>query len=275
MKCGTTGLRPTFGRVPRTGAMPLSWTMDKIGAIGRTVEDTVHVLAAIHGEDAGDPASRSVPLSFDAAAPVRGLRVGYDPAWFESEGATAVDRAALAAARRTGVTLEPIEVPALPYEALLPILMAEAAAAFEDLTLSDRDDRLAWQDPEAWPNSFRTARFVSAIDLVQADRLRRQAMRAMAGVFARVEAVIAPSFVGPMLTATNFTGHPSLTLRAGFAERAPRNYPPRPDEDLGPAFSAPHGITLYGRLFREGVLCQLGLALQRELAVWDRRPPGF
>lgn len=275
LRCGTTGLRPTFGRVARTGAMPLVWSMDKIGPIGRTVEDTMAVLAVIHGADSGDPASRTEPLTFNARSPassLRGKKVGYDPAWLKSETVNDVDRAVLGAMTRLG--LEPVELtlPDLPYASLLPILIAESAAAFEDLTLDNKDDQMTWQDKDAWPNTFRAARFLSAIDLIQADRLRRQVMEAMATIFDRVDLLWSPSGVGPLLTITNYTGHPSLTLRAGFVERDPIDWP-KSGADLGPAFTAPHGTTLYGRLFDEGTLCRVGQALERELAVWDRRPP--
>lgn len=277
MRCGTTGLRPTFGRVPRTGAMTLSWTMDKVGPIARTVEDTLWVLKAIHGADPGDPSSVTVPLAFDANAPLGGYTVGYDPEWF-GKGANDVDRAALEALRQTGVRLREMKLPELPIDGMLPILFAECAAAFEGLTLKDLDDQLDWQDPEAWPNTFRQARFLSAVDLVQADRLRRRVMVAYAKLFGEVNALFGPSFAGNLLTATNYTGHPSLTLRAGFIEvTRPRALTATEEKRLaalpeGPPRKVPHGVTLWGRLDDEGTLARIGLALEQRLGVWAERP---
>jgi Asp-tRNA(Asn)/Glu-tRNA(Gln) amidotransferase A subunit family amidase len=272
MRCGTTGLRPTFGRVPRTGTMALCWSLDKVGPITRFVDDAALVLAAIHGRDDGDPASRRLPYAFDARRSAKGLRVGFVEAWFADEASTAVDRQALDALKAIGVELVPIEIPALPYTPLLTILLAEAATAFEALTLDGRDDQLGWQSADAWPNTFRAARFLSAVDLVAADRLRREAMIAFDRTFANIDAVFGPSFAGSMLLATNCTGHPSLTLRAGFVERAPEpDVDGRKAEDQSAA-SCPHGITLWGHLYDEGTLCTIGRALQAELAVAARHP---
>lgn len=257
MRCGATGLRPTFGRVARTGAMALCWSLDKIGPICRTVEDTALVLSALNGADAGDPSSVNMPFNFDAGRPVEGLRVGFDPRWFEGEREPrALDRRALAAARETGLELVEIELPDRPYGTLMTILLAEAAAAFEELTLSGDDDTLVWQDPDAWPNTFRRTRFVPAVEYVQAERFRRQVMTMMAGQFENLDAMLSPSYAGSLLLITNNTGHPSLTIRTGF-------------KDDG----TPHGITLWGRLFDEGTLCRIGMALEERLDVWSRRPP--
>ncbi|MHC5008397.1 MAG: amidase [Planctomycetota bacterium] len=256
MRCGTTGLRPTFGRVARTGAMALCWSLDKIGPICRTVEDCALVLAHINGADPGDPSSIDVPFEFDATQSVARLRVGYAPKWFDGQRVTDVERRALDAARGTGVNLVEIELPDWPYDTLMTILRVEAAAAFEELTLSDRDDELKWQAPQAWPNFFRQARFAPGIEYVQAQRFRRQVMEMMATKLADVDAIISPSFAGSLLMITNHTGHPSLTLRCGFREDG-----------------TPRGITLWGRLFDEGTLCRLGMALEGWLHVWGQRPP--
>ncbi|HWY83234.1 MAG TPA: amidase [Roseiarcus sp.] len=220
-RCGTTGLRPTFGRVSRAGGMALCWSLDKVGAICRFVEDTGVVLAAINGADGADRFSIEAPFRFDAEAAISGLKLGYLPEAF-GEGATEIDHAALAASRRLGVKVVEISLPPLPYEALMNVVYAEAAAAFEDLTLSDLDDTLKWQDDGAWPNTFRKARFLSAVDHVQLDRLRYQVMLALDELFGKVDAVIGPFMTGPMLIASNFTGHPCLHLRAGFLEVATR-----------------------------------------------------
>lgn len=258
MRCGTTGLRPTFGRVARTGAMALCWSLDKIGPICRTAEDCALVLHAINGADPGDASSVDEPMAFDAGRRLSEMRVGYVPAWFEGRGSSEIDRAALAALRRTGVKMVPIEMPQVDAGPLITILNVEAAAAFEELTLTGRDDELVWQEPRAWPNSFRKSWFTPAIELVQAERLRREVCEQMGHAFEGVDAVFGPSFAGGMLLITNNTGHPSLTLRAGF------------DED-----GDPRGVTLWGGLFDEGAIVRLGMAIERELGVWDRRPGSF
>ncbi|HEY1940882.1 MAG TPA: amidase [Roseiarcus sp.] len=279
-RCGTTGLRPTFGRVSRAGGMTLCGTLDKVGPICRSVEDTAIVLSAINGFDPADRGSIDAPFDYDAEAAISGLRLGYLPAAF-GEGATDVDRAALEAARRLGVEIVEVSLPDLPYGSLMNILSAEAAAAFEDLTLSNRDDELKRQDEGAWPNAFRIARFLSAVDHVQLDRLRYEVMLAVDGLFSKVDALIGPFMTGPMLIASNFTGHPCLHLRAGFLELASRTAPaslasgkitigaPAADSRT---FTVPQGISLWGRLFEEGTILNLGAALERELGVARRRP---
>ena len=280
MRCGVAGLRPTFGRVPRTGAMTLCWSLDKLGPMARGVEDTLLVLAAITGPDAGDLSSVPSRLDFDATASVQGLRVGYLPAWMSGPPATDVDRASLDTARRVGMVPVEVTLPDWAYGSLSIILFAEAAAAFEELTLSRGVDALTMQVPDAWPNTFRQSRFLSAVDFVQADRLRRKVAEEMARVFASVDLLLVPSLRDEILTITNFTGHPSLTLRAGFVEvdRARSDWAPDPAHPL-PTFSprrrVPHGITLIGRLFDEGTLGRAGIALERAFGVAAERPPGF
>lgn len=276
-RCGTTGLRPTFGRVSRAGGMALCWSLDKVGPICRSVEDTAIVLAALNGFDLADRGSIDAPFHFDAMAGIAGLRVGYLPSAFADEGATDVDRAALEAMRGLGVELVEVSLPALPYDSLMNIVYAEAAAAFEDLTLDGLDDSLTWQGEGAWPNIFRKARFLSAVDHVQLDRLRYQVMLALDAAFAGVDAMIGPFDTGPMLLATNFTGHPGLHLRAGFAElptRAPSSLGDARGEATagGPRFRVPQGISLWGKLFDEGQILNLGIALERTLDVAAERP---
>ncbi|MCH9680236.1 MAG: amidase [Deltaproteobacteria bacterium] len=273
MRCGTTGLRPTFGRVSRTGAMALCWSMDKVGPIARSVEDCALVLHAINGADAGDPSSLDVPLELDLSRPLDGITVGIIPGWFSGDDLTEPERALPKALRDAGMKVRELpSLPDLPYAAMLTILYAEAAAAFEALTLDDRDDELVWQQPQAWPNGFRRARLLSAIDLVQAQRVRREVMNAMAERFADVDVLAGPSFAGGMLLATNMTGHPSLTLRAGFVDRGPIDS--LSSEALaGEPRPMPQGVTLWGRLFDEGTLCRAGMALQQHLGVASRRPP--
>jgi Asp-tRNA(Asn)/Glu-tRNA(Gln) amidotransferase A subunit family amidase len=280
MRCGITGLRPTYGRVPRTGAMTLCWSLDKLGPMTRGVEDAMLVLQAISGSDAGDVSSVPSKLDFDAGAPIQGLRVGYFPGWMKESPATDVDRAALEAVKKLGMVPVEVAIPDWPYSSLDLILFAEGAAAFEELTLSRGVDQLKVQVPDAWPNIFRQARFLSAVDFVQADRFRRKVAGEMGRIFSQVDLLLVPSLRDEMLTIANNTGHPSLTMRAGFVEvsEARSDWAPDPGNPL-PKFSpprrVPHGVTLIGRLFDEGTLGRAGLALERTLGVVAERPPGF
>src|SRR3954451_1414790 len=280
MRCGVTGLRPTFGRVPRTGAMTLCWSLDKLGPMTRGVEDTMLVLRAISGPDAGDVSSVPARLDFDAGASVKGLKVGYVDAWMKENPATDVDRATLDLIGKLGMVPTPVTIPNWPYDSMYLVLFAEAAAAFEELTLSHQDDQLRAQVPDAWPNLFREARFLSAVDFVQADRLRRKVAMMMSQLMSSVDLLLVPSLRDEMLVITNNTGHPSLTLRAGFVRvsEARSDWAPDPKNPL-PRFSpprrVPHGVTLLGRLFDEGTVAQAGVALERAFAVAGERPPGF
>ncbi len=280
MRCGVTGLRPTYGRVPRTRAMTLCWSLDKLGPMTRGVEDGLLVLRVISGPDAGDLASVPSKLDFDVTATVQGLRLGYFPGWMKESPATDVDRNALTAAQRLGMVPVEVQMPDWPYDSLDIILFAEAAAAFEEMTLSGQMDQLRAQVADAWPNLFRESRFLSAVDFVQADRFRRKVAQEMARLMSEVDLLLVPSLRDEMLTLTNFTGHPALTLRAGFVEvsEARSDWAPDPAHPL-PKFSpprrVPHGVTLIGRLFDEGTLGRAGVALEREFAVRSERPPGF
>ncbi len=280
MRCGVTGLRPTFGRVPRTGAMTRCWSLDKLGPMARSVEDTMLVLNAISGPEPGDLASVPSTLSFHAGAHVAGLRVGYFPTWMKASPATDVDRSALETVKKLGMTLVEIAIPDWPYDSLNLILFAEAGAAFEEITLSRKVDQLKAQVPDAWPNVFRQSRFLSAVDFVQADRFRRKVAQEMANVFSQVDLLLVPSLRDEMLVISNNTGHPSLTLRAGFVDvsQARSDWAPDPKNPL-PKFSpprrVPHGVTLIGRLFDEGTLAQAGMALETAFGVAGERPAGF
>ena len=280
MRCGVTGLRPTYGRVPRTGAMTLCWSLDKLGPMTRSVEDAMLVLHAVTGPDGKDVSCVPSKLDFNAAAPVSGLKVGYFPQWMKEAPATDVDRAALASLPTLGMTPVEVSLPDWPYDNLDLILFAEAAAAFEEITLNHQVDTLKSQEPDAWPNTFRQARFLSAVDYVQADRLRRMVAQEMARIMTEVDLLLVPSLRDEMLTLTNFTGHPSLTLRAGFVEvsEARSDWAPDPAHPL-PKFSpprrVPYGVTLIGRLFDEGTIAGAGLALERHFNVARETPPSF
>ncbi len=280
MRCGVTGLRPTFGRVPRTGAMTLCWSLDKLGPMTRSVEDAMLVLHAITGPDQADVACLPSHLDFDASAPVKGLRVGFFPAWMREAPATDVDRAALDTVRQIGMVPVEVSIPDWPYDSLNVVLFSEAAASFEELTLSDEISQLRMQVPDAWPNQFRQARFLSAVDFVQTDRFRRRVAGEMARVFSQVDLLLVPSLRDEFLVITNFTGQPSLTMRAGFVEvsQARSDWAPDPKNPL-PTFSpprrVPHGVTLVGRLFDEGTMVRAGLAMERAFNVVRERPEGF
>lgn len=280
MRCGVTGLRPTFGRVPRTGAMTLCWSLDKLGPMTRSVEDAMLVLHAISGPDAGDVSSVPSHLDFDAAAPVAGVKVGYVESWMKERPATDVDRAAMDAIRALNMELKPVTLPDWPHGSLMPVLFAEGAASFEELALTHQLGTLKAQVKDAWPNLFRQARFLSAVDFVQADRLRRKFAIEMARIFREVDVLLVPSLRDEQLTITNFTGHPSLTMRAGFVEvsEARSDWAPDPAHPL-PTFTpprrVPHGITLLGRLFDDGLVGRVGVALERHVNVSGERPAGF
>ena len=280
MRCGVTGLRPTFGRVPRTGAMTLCWSLDKLGPMARSVEDTMLVLQVITGPDGKDISSVPSKLAFDANTPVTDLKVGYFSAWMKEAPATEVDRAALAAIPKLGMTAVEVSLPDWPYDNLDLILFAESAAAFEEITLNHQLDTLKAQVPDAWPNTFRQSRFLSAVDFVQADRLRRMVALEMARIMNQVDLLLVPSLRDEMLTITNFTGHPSLTLRAGFVEvsEARSDWAPDPAKPLpkfNPPRRVPHGVTLIGRLFDEGTITRAGLALESHFNVAQENPLGF
>lgn len=270
-RCGVVGLRPTFGRVPRTGAMPLSWSFDKLGPIARTPRDTGIVLSAIAGFDPGDPwgVPNTFPTPQDVAIlsdPRPLVRVGFHPDWFadredESEGfdpPTALKRAVLAAVRRmAGVSMREVSLPDLPIRALSLLLSADAAAVFEELTLSGRDDLLAVQSADGWANTFRVARMLSAVDYVQLDRMRQKLVTAMAAMMEPLDCLIAPAYAdgGRLLFATTATGHPSLTFPIGMREDG-----------------LPDSLTLWGKPWGEATLIRLAEEIQKEFSLGTARP---
>jgi Asp-tRNA(Asn)/Glu-tRNA(Gln) amidotransferase A subunit family amidase len=284
MRCGVTGLRPTFGRVPRTGAMTLCWSLDKLGPMARSVEDTMLVLEAIAGPDASDLATEPpLRLAYIIPGGKEKQRIGYFPQWMNEAPATDVDRMAMEKLKELGYQLVEVKLPDWPYDSLDLILFAEAAAAFEELTLSGGLNELRSQAPDAWPNSFRQARFLSAVDFVQTDRFRRMVAMEMArllGSKGECDLLLVPSLRDEMMQIANFTGHPSLTLRAGFVEvsEARSDWAPDPAHPLpkfDPPRRVPHGVTLIGPLFGEARLGTVGMELEQALKMADKRPPGF
>ena len=270
-RCGTTGLRPTFGRVSRSGCMALCWSLDKVGPICRCVEDTGIILSIINGYDENDRFSIKAPFNFDIEKTTDDLKIGYIPDTFGAD-ATELDKDILRIVSNLGFDLQAVELDDLPYSSLINILHAEAAASFEDLTLSNKDDTLAWQANEAWPNSFRKARFLSAVDHVQLDRLRYLVMKAMDDLFKDIDILIGPFDVGPMLVASNFSGHPCLHLRVGFESLFTRTRIKSEKIETKKKFIVPRGLSIWGALFEEEKILNFGLALEAQLNIADQRP---
>jgi Asp-tRNA(Asn)/Glu-tRNA(Gln) amidotransferase A subunit family amidase len=311
-RCGCTGLRPSFGLVPRTGAMALSWSMDKLGPICRTVEDCALVLDAIQGCDGKDPSVQPAAFNWDANLDWRKLRAGYLKTEFEprpessqppkeepaktpeeqkkrdeqkkrraaararAEYDRKYDEAALAKLQEMGVKLEPVEMPKFPYDTMVPMLAAEAAAAFDELTRTGRDKLLTAQKDYDWPNSFRAARFIPAVEYIQAARARRLAMEAVAKVFAEFDVIVAPTS-GQQLVITNLTGHPAVILPNGLrGDDAPK---PQTDEDTGLLNPGGPGtmtsLTFLGKLYGEAALLAFARAYQEATGFHRLHPPQF
>ncbi len=237
-RCGVTGLRPTFGRVSRSGAMALSWSMDKIGPICRTVEDCALVLDAIRGPDGKDASVIDAPFNYSPGIVLQKLRIGYLKADFDSDKANGKnDAAALDVLRRLGAKLIPLSLPRYPVDALSIILSAESAAAFDELTRSGRDDLMVRQIKNAWPNVFRTSRFIPAVEYIEANRIRSLVIREMARMMDSIDVFVAPPFAGENSLVTNLTGHPCVVVPDGFNEGG-----------------MPTSIVFVGRLFGEATL---------------------
>jgi Asp-tRNA(Asn)/Glu-tRNA(Gln) amidotransferase A subunit family amidase len=256
-RCGVTGLRPTFGRVSRSGAMALSWSMDKIGPICRSAADCALVFDAICGPDGQDLTVVDLPFNWDPDLDIKSRRIGYLKKAFEREYRTQkIDLASLDVLRSLGVELIPFDLPEdLPVEAIGFILNAEAAAAFEELTLSNHDDLLVRQERNAWPNVFRQARFIPAVEYIQANRIRTRLMQEMAARLQNIDVYVAPSFEGDNLLLTNLTGHPAVVVPDGFDEKG-----------------LPTSITFIGRLYEESKILEVAHAFQLATAHHLKHP---
>jgi Asp-tRNA(Asn)/Glu-tRNA(Gln) amidotransferase A subunit family amidase len=297
-RCGVTGLRPTFGLVPRTGAMALSWTMDKIGPICRAVEDCAMVLEAIYGPDGEDLSVRDAAFNWNADFDWKSLRVGYLKESFDpdkaapgekipegeteeekkrrerSERQTAASRvrraydrrydlAALDQLRALGLNLIPLALPDLPYEAMTPLLTAEGAAAFDELTLTGRDKLLTQQGPDDWPNNFRVSRFYPAVEYIQANRARSLAIREVSAIFSKVDVIVASTF-SQQLSVTNLTGHPAVIVPNGLrGADAPIPMPVDSDDDQAGGPGTPVSITFLGSHYQDAKLCAFAKAYQQ------------
>jgi Asp-tRNA(Asn)/Glu-tRNA(Gln) amidotransferase A subunit family amidase len=307
-RCGTTGLRPTFGFVPRTGAMALSWTMDKLGPITRSAEDCALVLSAICGPDGKDLSVAPARFNWDSERYWRALRIGYLKSEFDpvsplkpaepkpnetpdekkecekrdAERAAAharrvydqrYDLAALDKLRTMGVQIIPVELPKLPYEAMTSLLTAEAAAAFDDLTITGRDSLLTAQGPQDWPNLFRVARFFPAVEYIQANRARSLAIQQVSALFNQVD-IIVTATTGTQLVATNLTGHPALIvpngLRGADAPRPPKIDDGENDDIGGPG--TPVSLTFLAGHYQDAQLAAFGRAYQQATEFHKRHP---
>jgi Asp-tRNA(Asn)/Glu-tRNA(Gln) amidotransferase A subunit family amidase len=258
-RCGVTGLRPTYGRVSRSGAMALSWSMDKLGPFARSVEDCALVFDAIHGADGRDPTARDAPFNWDSERPLSDLRVGYFRRGFESDAATEHDQAALETLRSLGVAPVPIDLPSeYPLSALRIILRAEAGAAFDELTLSGRDDLLVRQTAGSWPNSFRVAHMIPAVEYIQANRVRTMLMGALETALEGIDVFITPTRAPDQLLMTNLTGHPAVVLPSGF-------------NDDG----TPVSTVFVGQLWADAETLRVAKAWQDATDFHTRRPPLF
>ncbi len=259
-RCGTTGLRPTFGRVSRAGAMALSWSMDKIGPITRTVEDCAIVFEAIRGPDGIDQTVVDLPFNYTPDVKWSELRIGYVKSLFERDYPNKKnDAATLETLRKLGANLIPIELPdTYPVRAISFILSAEAAAAFDELTRSNRDDLLVRQIKNAWPNVFRTARFIPAVEYINANRIRTLLMREMDKIFEKVDVYVVPSFGGNNLLLTNLTGHPCVVVPNGFNDKG-----------------SPTSISFIGDLFDEATVLAVAKAYQDATDFHLKHPPKF
>jgi Asp-tRNA(Asn)/Glu-tRNA(Gln) amidotransferase A subunit family amidase len=309
-RCGTTGFRPTFGFVPRTGAMALAWTMDKLGPICRAAEDCALVMQSIYGPDGVDSSVHSAPFLWDPNINWKQLRVGYAKKLFEDQPSAedppangtpeelkewdshkedrasararreydrTYDLAALAKLQAMGVELQVVELPDLPLDAISLLLNAEAAAAFDDLTMTGRDELLTEQGPEDWPNIFRAARFYPAVEYIQANRARTVAMRQMAKLFETVDIIVVPSSSDAQLILTNLTGHPAVIvpngLRGNDAPKPPAVDTGEDDSIGGPG--TPVSLTFLGRLYNDSALLAFATAYQQATDFLHLHPPGF
>ena len=258
-RCGTTGLRPTFGRVSRAGGMALSWSMDKVGPIARSAKDCALVFEVIRGSDGKDPSVVDAPFNYRQVTEARNLKVGYLAESFQQSRANAFnDSLSLKVLRDMGIELHEVSLPAdIPIYPLTIILASEASAAFDALTRSKQDSLMVRQDKGAWPNYFRTSRFIPAVDYVNANRIRTRLIQEMNKLFEEYDVIVAPSF-GGQLVLTNLTGHPCLVMPNGFNDRG-----------------SPTSISFIGKMMGEAELIALGEAFQAATDHDDRHPEMF
>jgi len=255
---GVTGLRPTYGTVSKAGAMALSWSMDKIGPMCRSVDDCALVYSVIKGSDNIDFSVVDVPFQIPKKEELKELKIGYIASAFESEETSVNDKSVLAKLKDLGFQLIPIELPEFPTNALSFLLNVEAAAAFDELTRNNKDDELVRQEKMSWPNIFRQARYIPAVEYIQANRARVLLNDKMRNLFQKIDLYISPSFWGDNLLRTNLTGHPCIVLPNGFDKSG-----------------LPTSISFIGDLYKEGTLVSIAKAYQEETTWHKKYPPRF
>jgi Asp-tRNA(Asn)/Glu-tRNA(Gln) amidotransferase A subunit family amidase len=261
--CGATGLRPTFGRISRTGAMALSWSLDKIGPICRSAEDAAVVFAHIHGTDGQDGSAVNMPFNYDPKTDIKKLRIAYAKNYFDRiRDTTRSEWKVLQDFKKMGVELTPVVFPdsgVYNFGMVGIILASEASAAFDEFTRKNIDDEMTWQNRGDWPNYFRTARFYSAVDYINANRHRHLLMQQVRKVFDEYDVIITPTYAGSQLAITNLTGHPAICLPTGF----------------NPQNNLPLSITFLGKLYGEANLLAVAKAYQLATGYDDVHPPAF
>lgn len=256
---GVTGIRPTFGRVSRHGAMALSWSMDKVGPIARTVEDAALVFDVIRGSDSYDRSVKDYSFNYRPGGDLSGIKIGYYKSAFDTDYSQAeTDRQVLNVLEEAGAELIPVELPDIPLDGMFNVLTAEGAAAFDELTLSGRDSLLVWQEDNAWPNLFRAIRFLPAVEWIQFNRLRSRLITEMDNAIRDVDVYVSPAFVGGNLLITNLTGHPSVVLKNGYTDEG-----------------QPVSITFVGQLFDEARLIAVAQNYQEATTFHREHPPLF
>lgn len=254
-RCGVSGLRPSFGAVSRSGGMALSWSMDKAGPICRSANDCALVFDAIRGYDPEDPATLDIPFSYSPSNSLKGLKVGYVPAFFERNyGFKTNDSLALEVFRSQGVELIPVELPSVP-SGLRAILSAETAAAFDELTRTNRDDEMVRQIRNAWPNVIRAGRFIPAAEYINANRKRVALIEEVEELFEKVDVILTPSFSGSTLFLTNMTGHPCVVMPNGFMENG-----------------SPTSWTVISKLYEDEKALKVASWYQSH-SIWDEQHP--
>jgi Asp-tRNA(Asn)/Glu-tRNA(Gln) amidotransferase A subunit family amidase len=256
---GVTGLRPTYGRVSKHGAMALSWSMDKIGPISRSVLDNAIVLSILNGKDEMDASTIPAAFNYSAKNEVKKLKIGYFNAFFEGDRASKNDQAVLDVLKSQGIELHPLELKtSMNPGPIVNMLLVEGAAAFDELTRLDLDDQLVAQRKNSWPNVFRAARFIPAVEYVQMSRQRSLLIQEMHELMKGYDVIVTPSFAGQQLQITNLTGHPALCMPNGFTDNG-----------------SPTSITLLANLFEEEKLIMLGRLIQENTDWQAKRPPMF
>ena len=255
---GVTGLRPSFGTVSRSGAMALSWTMDKLGPMTRSVEGAAIIFETIRGSDNIDRTVRDVPFIYPSKRGLKNLRIGYIASAFVDSSVSENDKASLDVLKSMGLNLIPIELPKFPTQALSFVLQAEAAAAFDELTRSNKDDQLVRQVKSAWPNVFREARFIPAVEYINANRARTLLNQKMSELMEKIDVYIIPSFYGDNLLRTNLTGHPCVVVPNGFNKKG-----------------RPTSISFVGGLYSDGNTLAVAKAYQQATKWHKQYPPYF